>query len=316
MGQVGMHGKSTANEAISEADVLFLMGARVSDRAVLLPDKVKRKTKIVHIDIDPAEIGKNLDTFIPVVGDVGSVMEQILHYEVEPRDDDGVQRLTAQMNAKAVDYEPRKKGVNPRTFIRQLSKSLPAGFVYCADVGQNQLWSARNIEIETGDRFLTTGGMGTMGYAIAAAAGARLATMECPAEEAGEAAGRGAGQPESGKPCGEGRFVLAVCGDGAFQMSMMELATLIQHDIDVKIIVFVNGKLGLVREIQDDSYAGIYSAIDLTGSPDPIAIAAAYGIHGLRLKDETGMAEAISALIDHSGPCLLAVEVDDKEPSL
>jgi acetolactate synthase-1/2/3 large subunit len=313
MGQVGMHGKSTANEAISASDVLILMGARVSDRAVLLPDRVKRKTKIIHIDIDPAEIGKNLDTFIPVVGDVGEVMKQILRYQPEPKDDTWVAQLTKQREAKSVDYAVRKKGVNPKAFLNKLSKALPEGFIYCADVGQNQLWSARNVEIRRGDRFLTTGGMGTMGYSIAAAAGARLAASELqnPKTQGGETQS-GTGRKRTEKP----RFVLAVCGDGSFQMSMMELATLIQHDIDVKIVVMVNGKLGLVREIQDDAYGGVRSAVDLVGSPDPVAIAASYDIPGIHVHEAADEDGAIQSLLRQKGPCLLAVDVGENETSI
>ncbi|MDR1953369.1 MAG: biosynthetic-type acetolactate synthase large subunit [Clostridiales Family XIII bacterium] len=290
MGQVGMHGKSTANDAISEADVLFLIGARVSDRAVLLPDKVKRRTKIIHIDIDPAEIGKNLDTFIPVVGDAKAIMGQIIDYKPDRKDDEWIQFLTDRKNARNVDYADRAEGVNPKAFVHKLSKALPDSFIYCADVGQNQLWSAGNVEIRRGGRFLTTGGMGTMGYAIAAAAGAKVAA--------------------------DGRFTVAVCGDGSFQMSMMELATLVQHGIDVKIVVMVNGKLGLVREIQTDSYEDNQMAVDITGSPDPVAIAKAYGIDGDTVSTAEEAEDGIRKLIAHEGPYLLAVRVSDSESSL
>ncbi|MDR2157249.1 MAG: biosynthetic-type acetolactate synthase large subunit [Clostridiales Family XIII bacterium] len=295
MGQVGMHGKSTANDAISEADVLLLIGARVSDRAVLLPDKVRRKTKIIHIDIDPAEIGKNLDTFLPVVGDVKTVMEQILSYRPKRKGDEWVGFLTEKKNGKSPDHGGRADGVNPKAFVSKLSKALPDRFIYCADVGQNQLWSAGNIDIRAGGRFLTTGGMGTMGYAIAAAAGAKIASEVSDAAE---------------------RFVIAVCGDGSFQMSMMELATLMQHGIDVKVVVMVNGKLGLVREIQTDVYGDRQVAVDLAGSPDPVVIARAYGIDGAAA-DTMEQAEAgIRELLSHKGPYLLAVRVGERESSL
>jgi acetolactate synthase-1/2/3 large subunit len=296
MGQVGMHGKSTANDAISEADVLLLLGARVSDRAVLLPDKVKRKTKIIHIDIDPAEIGKNLDTFIPVVGDVKTIMEQILSYDPPAKNNDWIAFLTEKKSSRQTDYAEREDGVNPKAFINELSKALPDRFIYCADVGQNQLWSAGNVDIRPGSRFLTTGGMGTMGYAIGAATGARIASAEADAD------------------CG--RFAIAVCGDGSFQMSMMELATIVQHGVDVKIVVMMNGKLGLVREIQTDVYGDRQMAVDLAGSPDPVAIAKAYGIDGSTAHDMRGAEDGIRALIAHNGPYLLAVRVNDRESSL
>jgi acetolactate synthase-1/2/3 large subunit len=290
MGQVGMHGKDAANDAISEADVLILAGARVSDRAVLLPDKVKRRTKIIHIDIDPAEIGKNLDTFIPVVGDVGTVLGQLLEYAPEPKSNQWVDLLAERKRTRVVDLDERAEGINPKAFIRALSAKLPEGFVYCADVGQNQLWSAGNAIVREGSRFLTTGGMGTMGYAIAAAVGAKIAAPD--------------------------RFALAVCGDGAFQMSMMELATLVQHDVDVKIVVMVNGKLGLVREIQTDAYEDNQIAVDLSGSPDPVAIAAAYGIPAERVHDAYSAEKAIERLVRAKGPYLLAALVRADESTL
>jgi acetolactate synthase-1/2/3 large subunit len=308
MGQVGMHGKSTANDAISETDVLILLGARVSDRAVLLPDKVKRRTKIIHVDIDPAEIGKNLDTFLPVVGDVKTVMEQILSYDPAAKGDEWVAFLTEKKNGRRVDYAARADGVNPKAFVSELSKALPDDFIYCADVGQNQLWSAGNVDIRSGGRFLTTGGMGTMGYAIPAAIGARIASEEPPAR-----AGGGKVEPARTDP---GRFTIAVCGDGSFQMSMMELATIAQHGVDVKIIVMVNGKLGLVREIQTDAYGDRQTAVDLSGSPDPVAIAKAYGMDGAAADDWVEAEAGIRNLIAHKGPYLLAVRVSDKESSL
>ncbi|MDR0357756.1 MAG: biosynthetic-type acetolactate synthase large subunit [Clostridiales Family XIII bacterium] len=294
MGQVGMHGKSTANDAISEADILILIGARVSDRAVLLPDKVKRRTKIIHIDIDPAEIGKNLDTFLPVVGDAKTVMEQVLSHSPARKSDEWVEFLTEKKASRRIDLSDRVNGVNPKRFVNELSKALPDDFIYCADVGQNQLWSAGNIDIRTGGRFLTTGGMGTMGYAIAAAAGARIASREM----------------------SDGRFTVAVCGDGAFQMSMMELATVVQHGIDVKVVVMVNGKLGLVREIQTDSYGDRQTAVDLSGSPDPVAIARAYGIAGDTVDTWERARDGMQKLIERKGPYLLAVRVDEAESSL
>ncbi|MDR3072481.1 MAG: biosynthetic-type acetolactate synthase large subunit [Clostridiales Family XIII bacterium] len=290
MGQVGMHGKSTANDAIGEADVLILMGARVSDRAVLLPDKVKRRTKIIHIDIDPAEIGKNLDTTFSVVGDMGEVLAQLLAMKPPRTADAWVARLTEMKKTRRNDYADRAKGVNPKAFVYEMSIALPDSYIYCADVGQNQLWSAGNIDIRERGRFLTTGGMGTMGYSIPAAIGAKIAAPE--------------------------RFTIAVCGDGSFQMSLMELATLVQHDIDVKIVVMVNGKLGLVREIQTEQYGDNQIAVDLSGSPDPVKIAEAYGIPAKRVRNQKETIAEIQAITQRKGPYLLAVEVDSWEPTL
>lgn len=289
MGMLGMHGKSVANQAITDSDLLIIVGARVSDRAVLLPGNVAKSTKIVHIDIDPAEIGKNLSTFIPVVGDAKEILTQILEAEPITKSDEWTGLLTARKEKFVHDYAPRKIGINPKAFVNMLSKRLPDDHIYCADVGQNQIWSAVNCDIREG-RFLTSGGMGTMGYSIPAAIGAKLADPT--------------------------KSVVAVCGDGSFQMQMMELATICQNKVDVKIIVMKNNKLGLVKEIQKKSYKDNETAVDLTGSPDVVAIAKAYGIPGRSISSMDAAEEAIAELLGSKGAFLLECIVDENESSI
>jgi acetolactate synthase-1/2/3 large subunit len=288
MGMVGMHGRNVANMAVERSDVLLLAGARVSDRAVLLPANVSKATKIIHIDIDPAEIGKNLTTFIPVVADIGTALAQIL--ECGPaRRGGGWPAELAGMRAKPSPGRAAGGLVDPRAFVGLLTRALPDDYIYAADVGQNQLWSAGSCDIRDGGRFLTTGGMGTMGYSIGAAIGAKLAAPE--------------------------RACVAVCGDGAFQMSMMELGTICQHGIDVKLVVMANGRLGLVREIQTRQFRDNQFAVDLSGSPDPVKIASAYGIPGRTVSGMDEAAEAIGELVASKGPRLLACAVDPSEMS-
>jgi acetolactate synthase-1/2/3 large subunit len=289
MGMLGMHGKSVANQAISDSDLLIIIGARVSDRAVLLPANVSQNTKIVHIDIDPAEIGKNLSTFVPVVGDAKEILNQILDTDPARKSNDWPDLLQSKKEALKLDYAPRNFGINPKAFVNLLSKSLPEDHIYCADVGQNQIWSAANCEVRSG-RFLTSGGMGTMGYSIPAAIGAKLADPE--------------------------KTVVAVCGDGSFQMSMMELATICQNNVDVKIVVMKNNKLGLVKEIQKKSYKNNEMAVDLSGSPDLVSIARAYGIPSHSVDNMEAAEKAVAELIRCKGPYLLECIVDENESSL
>ena len=289
MGMLGVHCKSVYNQAISESDLLMSIGGRVSDRAVLLPDNVGKDTKIVHIDIDPAEIGKNLSTFVPVVGDAKEILLQILSAAPGRKSDDWTNLLKEKKEKLTLDYAPRKYGINPKAFVNMLSKSLPDDHIYCADVGQNQIWSAANCEVRTG-RFLTSGGMGTMGYSIPAAIGAKFAAPE--------------------------KAVVAVCGDGSFQMQMMELATICQNDVDVKIVVMKNNKLGLVKEIQKKSYKNNEVAVDLSGSPDVVAIARAYGIPGRSISTMEEAEDAIAEMINRRGVYLLECIVDENEPSM
>ena len=289
MGMLGMHGKSVANQAITDSDLVIIIGARVSDRAVLLPDNVSKSTKIVHIDIDPAEIGKNLSTFVPVVGDAKEILIQIMDTNPARKSDDWPGLLQSQKEKLVLDYAERPHGINPKAFVNLLSKSLPANHIYCADVGQNQIWSAANCEIRAG-RFLTSGGMGTMGYSIPAAIGAKLADPE--------------------------REVVAVCGDGSFQMSMMELATICQHKVDIKIIVMKNNKLGLVKEIQRKSYKNNEMAVDLSGSPDLVSIAEAYGIPARSIDNMAAAGKAIEEMLNGKGSYLLECIVDENESSM
>jgi hypothetical protein len=160
--------------------------------------------------------------------------------------------------------------------------------VYVADVGQNQLWSADNYVMKNG-RFLTTGGMGTMGYSVPAAVGAKMADPKRP--------------------------TVAICGDGAFQMSMMELATAVQHNVDIKIVIMTNNRLGMVRELQTNGYDDRQTAVFLDGSPDFIKLAKAYGIDALRVDAKGDIDKAIDMIVNHKGICLVEVVVDDMFPS-
>ena len=246
-------------------------------------------TKIVHIDIDPAEIGKNLSTFIPVVGDAKEILDQIMEVMPIRKTDEWSGLLKARKEKFVHDYAPRKFGINPKAFVNLLSRKLPDDHIYCADVGQNQIWSAANCVIRDG-RFLTSGGMGTMGYSIPAAIGAKFAAPE--------------------------KAVVAVCGDGSFQMQMMELATICQNKVDVKIVVMKNNKLGLVKEIQKKNYKDNETGVDLTGSPDVVAIAKAYGIPGRSIDNMDMADEAIAELLGSKGAFLLECIVDENESSI
>jgi acetolactate synthase-1/2/3 large subunit len=290
MGMPGMHGRSAANAAMTQSDLLILIGARVSDRAVLPAANVTKNARIAHIDIDPAEIGKNLDTFIPVVGDARTVLEQLSAREFAKKGEAWPDELRRRRERNRPDFAARAHGINPKAFVRMLTAAMPDDYIYAADVGQNQLWSAGCCDIRAGGSFLTTGGMGTMGYALGAAVGAKLAAPE--------------------------RFTVAVCGDGAFQMSMMELGTICQHGLDVKLVVMVNGRLGLVGEIQMKQYGGNLTAVDLRGSPDPVRLAAAYGIDGEAVAREEDAEAAIGRLLSAKGPYLLACVVDAGESSV
>ena len=179
--------------------------------------------------------------------------------------------------------------MEPKTFMRTLSSRMEGNCVLCADVGQNQIWSANNFAVRDG-RFLTSGGMGTMGYSIPCAVGAKSAAAD--------------------------RQVCAVCGDGSFQMSLMELATICQENLGVKIVVMRNARLGMVRELQDNQYGGVHSGIDLTVSPDFVKIAEAYGIRARAVSSNEDAEAAIGEMLSDDRPYLLECRVRPDYPSL
>lgn len=287
-GMIGTHGNQLANSAVAECDLLILAGARVGDRAVTQPEFLAKNTKIIHIDIDPAEIGKNINTDIYAVGDLKTIFIQLLGTVTVKKHTKWLNELNSRRTPKI--FEKSKKGfINPKEFISKLSEMSPDNTIITADVGQNQIWAANNFKVVNG-RFLTSGGMGTMGYSLPAAIGAKLAAPKNP--------------------------VIAICGDGSFQMQFMELATIKQHNIPVKIIVMKNGKLGMVRELQNKAYGDREIAVDLSGSPDFIQLAQAYDIPSMRINNVSMTNLAFEKIFNEDGPFLLECVVSAEEPSL
>ena len=280
---VGNNGKAYANRAMSECDLLIMVGARVADRAVNQPDLITKNKVLVHIDVDPAEIGKNAGPTIPLVGDAKHIFEDFEKEEFEANYQEWLECLRECRKTMAKKRNPDPSYVDPAEFIMRLSSKMQEDGVYVADVGQNQIWSCGYVKVRKG-KFLTSGGMGTMGYSIPAAMGAKAADPK--------------------------RQVVAVCGDGSFQMSMMELATICQHDIPVKIIVFRNNYLGMVREYQHFTYKENYSVVDISGSPDLEKLSAAYGIPFLRLENMEKCDETIEAFLKEDESMLMECMID------
>lgn len=282
-GMVGNNGKTYANRAMNESDLLIMIGARVADRAVSQPDLITENKVLVHIDIDPAEIGKNVGPTIPLVGDIATIFEDLNKEEFDADYNDWINTLCEYKKQAPARKSPRSEFVDPAKFIEELSLAMDDNGVYVADVGQNQMWSCGYHIVKHG-RFLTSGGMGTMGYSIPAALGAKMAAPQTQ--------------------------VVAVCGDGSFQMSMCELATMQQNKVPLKIVVFNNGYLGLVREYQHNTYKGNYSVVDLSGNPDLSLLTSAYGIPFMRLKDCKNMDKIIAEFLKAEGPILMECILD------
>ena len=269
-GMVGNNGKAYANRAVAECDVIMVVGARVADRAVNQPELITKDKVMIHIDVDPAEIGKNAGPSIPLVGDAYYIFDDLLVKEYDADYSEWLNKLGEYKERLGDKPGQNNDYVDAPLFIRKLTEAMEDDSIYVADVGQNQMWSCGYAKIVNG-QFLTTGGMGTMGYSIPAAMGAKMAAMD--------------------------RQVVAVCGDGSFQMSMCELATIRHNKVPVKIIVFNNGYLGLVRQFQHYNYADNYSVVDLSGNPDLEKLSAAYDMPFIRVRNMDEVDDAIKQFL-------------------
>ena len=219
-------------------------------------------------------------------GDGVGIMVQISHKFFSKE----CAKLGIELGGEREYVEPAKGTVNPRVFIDRLAKKMPANVTVVADVGQNQIWTCTEYKFRKEGRLLTSGGMGTMGYSVPAAIGAKMAD--------------------------DSRATVAICGDGAFQMSFMELATAVQFGVDIKVVVMTNNRLGMVRELQTNGYHDRQTAVFLDGSPDFIKLAEAYGIPAMRVYDDDTMEKGIEMLAEHKGICLVEVVVDKDMPTL
>lgn len=285
-GMVGNNGRAYANKALKDSDLVLMVGARVADRAVNRPELITENTILVHIDVDPAEIGKNVGPTIPLVGDLKHIFAKLSEQEINADEhEEWIEDLTAFRKAHP-DPRPAvgKEYADPKAFLEKLSKAMEDDGIFVADVGQNQIWATAFYRIKEHQRFLTSGGMGTMGYAIPAALGAKIAAPK--------------------------RQVVASCGDGSFQMSMMELATMDQENVPLKIIVFRNNFLGMVREYQHFTYKDHYAMVDIKGKPDLSKLAQAYAMDYQMVDGASDLDEAIKAFLDNSHPVLLEVMAD------
>ena len=284
LGMIGAHGNHCANQALAKADLLIMVGTRAADRAVVNPTDIQNRMATIHIDVDPAEIGKNMTAAIPLVGDVKVILNQILEHEITPTDSSAwLAQLRDYRKAELGRVFPQREGyVFPGTVLRKLGAKLEENAVVCVDVGQNQIFACKYLPQKNG-RLLTSGGLGTMGYALPAAIGVKVAAPQ--------------------------RQTVVVCGDGSFQMAMNELAAIRCAGSDIKIVLFRNHVLGLVNQIQHTApYHGPFG-VALDGSPNFETIASAYGIPSLVLRDESKLDTVLDEFLNTTGSCLLICDV-------
>jgi acetolactate synthase-1/2/3 large subunit len=293
VGMLGMHGTAYANFAVTECDLLIAVGARFDDRVTGKLDEFASHAKVIHIDIDPAEVGKNRAPEVPIVGDVRQVLEQLL-VRIRELDLPGVagrtQAWLERMNRWKEDYplvvpQPEDK-LSPQEVIVEVGNQAPNAF-YTTDVGQHQMWAAQFLK-NGPRRWISSAGLGTMGFGMPAAMGVKVAV---PNQE-----------------------VICISGDASFQMNLQELGTLAQYGINVKTIIINNGWQGMVRQWQQAFYGERYSSSNMeVGMPDFELLAKAYGIKGIVIRDRSELKDKIAETIAYQGPVLVDARVNKDE---
>lgn len=280
LGMPGMHGTYAANHALLECDLLIGVGNRFDDRVTMgRIDKFATKAQIIHIDIDPAEIGKNVDTFIPIVGDIKNVLEEANLVVSKAQSDEWIKQIADWKESYPLKYKPSEKELKPQWVIEHLSETTNGEAIVTTDVGQHQMWVAQYYQFVHPRSLLSSGGLGTMGFGFPAAIGAQLAYPE--------------------------KTVIAVVGDGGFQMTAQELAVVALENIPVKTVVINNQCLGMVRQWQELFHGQRYSEVDLSGSPDFIKLAEAYGVKAWRAENTAEAKLAWKEALNHPGPAVV-----------
>lgn len=283
----GDHGVYPAKRAAEEADLLIVLGARMADRSTGNRNEFAKDARVVHIDIDPAEIGKNIDTDIPLVGDVKSVVEDLimeLSRGIElPNRDNWLESIAEWKNTRH-GVGNNLAQLNPMDIIQTLSNLAGEDTIIVTDVGQHQMWAGRYYQVEKPRTFITSGGLGTMGYGLPAAIGAKMASPD--------------------------KEVVLITGDGSFQMSLPEMATIMQQGLSIKIIMLNNNCLGMVRELQQHYHQERYYQVYVKGNPDFVALAKAYGFEALRVTKEDLIELEIKKILTYDGPILAEFMID------
>ncbi|MDJ0511344.1 MAG: biosynthetic-type acetolactate synthase large subunit [Crocosphaera sp.] len=293
VGMLGMHGTAYANFAVSECDLLIAVGARFDDRVTGKLDEFASGAKVIHIDIDPAEVGKNRLPQVPIVGDVRQVLEQLLQRSREidvPLDGEKTQPWLDKINRWREEYPlvaPHYDHIiSPQEVIAEIGRQAPQAY-YTTDVGQHQMWAAQFLN-NGPRRWISSAGLGTMGYGMPAAMGVKVAL---PDEE-----------------------VICISGDASFQMNLQELATLAQYSIAAKTVIINNGWQGMVRQWQQTFFGERYSSSNMqSGMPDFELLAKAFGVKGITVREHSQLAGAIAEMLAHEGPVLMDVHVKRDE---
>src|SRR5262249_18177603 len=294
LGMLGMHGTYWANMAISEADLIVALGVRFDDRVTGALDKFAPHAEIIHVDVDTSSLNKNVRAHLGILGDARAVMQQMVEIFPAERSEKDQQQLDAwweQIRAwqkhAPLTYEQSDEAIMPQYLIEQLYELTDGNAIIATDVGQHQMWLAQYYPFNGPRQSLTSGGLGTMGFGFPAALGAQMAFPE--------------------------RQVIAFVGDGGFQMTAQELATAVQYETNIKIVVMNNSYLGMVRQWQEIFYGRNYSSVKMTGFPDFVKLAEAYGATGLRATTPGELRGVLERGLRTPGPVVLDIVVSQEE---
>jgi acetolactate synthase-1/2/3 large subunit len=293
LGMLGMHGTRTANYAMDEADLIVAIGARFDDRITGKLSEFAPRAKFIHIDVDPAEISKNVPAHIPIVGDAKNIIPRLTaEYRALAPDparlDEWWSRIHAWRERHPLGYEPSQDAeIKPQQMIQALYEATDGDAIVTSDVGQHQMWAAQYYHFAKPRRWINSGGLGTMGFGLPAAMGAKVG---CPDQT-----------------------VVCIAGDGSVQMNMQELATCSQEGIAIKVFIMNNGYLGMVRQWQELFWDKRYSQVDMGQWPDFVKVAEAYGATGLRFEDKNTLVQDMRDALAIDGPVLVDVRVTREE---
>ncbi|WP_024423188.1 acetolactate synthase large subunit [Bacillus safensis] len=285
LGMAGMHGTYAANMALHQCDLLISIGARFDDRVTGNLNHFAKHAKVAHIDIDPAEIGKNIHTHIPVVGDSKLVLEELIKQDGKQGESDEWKNQLDQWKEEYPLWyvENEAEGFKPQKLIEYIHQFTKGEAIVATDVGQHQMWAAQFYPFENADKWVTSGGLGTMGFGLPAAIGAQLADKEA--------------------------TVVAILGDGGFQMTLQELAVIRELNLPVKVIVLNNHSLGMVRQWQEIFYEERYSHSKFSEQPDFVKLSEAYGIKGIRISSDEEAKEKLEEALTSREPVFIDVNV-------
>jgi len=287
----GMHGTAYANYAIHDADLLISIGMRFDDRITGKLATFAPNAKVIHIDVDPAEIGKCIAATVPIVGDAKAVLVDLIKYVKESPVDKKIDWLKAIAEYKAkhpLIYKMDNETINPQYVIQQISEMTKGDVIMATEVGTHQMWAAQYQNHQYPRHFLSSGGLGTMGYGFPAAIGAQVANPD--------------------------KLVVNIAGDGSIQMNIQELSTIAYYKLPVKVIILNNQYLGMVRQWQEMFYKKRYSSTDLEGmQPDFVKVAEAYGVLGLRATKPSEVRGVLEKAFEHNGPVFVDMVVNREE---